>query len=302
VGTGGIRGTTGGAGGSVPPASCSELATEYQTALSDAGNCTVGAPGQCQQLVSSSPYPCAGCLTYVNDSTALSAILNAWNEEGCTGVVPPCGLGACETPQNNTCISIDGGSVGYCEYISGPGTGSAGTTGGGFGGSDGSGGSGGFGGSGGGAGGAPVDGGPTGPGPLTAVLYPSPYMTGAYMLALSNVPIDCTNTMPTPSCSPAGVTYVITMQIPLGDVSPGVYALSGLINPSFSDTGPNIYTPPSCWVGVGGFIEGSLDILATTTTSLVVQLQDTLTVDFDANDVQVTAQRCPGATGPVSLP
>jgi hypothetical protein len=118
VGTGGLGGDigTGGLGGSV----CNTLLAEYQSALSAAETCEVGASGQCQQLVTNSLSACT-CQSYVTDSSALNTIQGAWQAAGCdTGPVPPCNF-LCPAALNTTCVSVDGGSLGYCSYA--PGTG-----------------------------------------------------------------------------------------------------------------------------------------------------------------------------------
>jgi len=149
TGAGGAGGTgagTGGSGGSVSPA-CNALVAEYQSALTAAETCQVGASGQCQQLVSWALSGCS-CPTYVTDSSALSTIENAWQAAGCQVAGPVCNL-LCPAALNNTCVSADGGSTGFCSYV--PGTG----------GTSGAGGTGGGGATGGttGSGGSPVDGG-----------------------------------------------------------------------------------------------------------------------------------------------
>ncbi len=128
-GAGGVPGTgggpfgTGGMGGSIAPPACGTLQAEFESAFSAAETCQVGAPGQCQQLVDFSPFGCS-CPSYVTDSTALATIEQAWQAAGCTtGPTNTCG--ACPAALNTTCVSVDGGSLGYCSYA--PGTG--GTTG-----------------------------------------------------------------------------------------------------------------------------------------------------------------------------
>ena len=205
---------------------------------------------------------------------------------------PPCGLGSCAAPLNNTCVSIDGGSNGYCESVPGSG-GTGGTTGtGATGGSSATGGTSG-------TGGSPGDGGLGAP---EAVLYPSPYNPGTFMLALSNVPISCQNTMPTLTCTPAGVTYSVGIQIPPADLVPGVYPLTSLVYPSFSETGPNVDLPTDCWGGGGSFNDGSLEIVEASSTQLIFRLQDTYSVDFNVNGTTLTAQRCASAMGLASTP
>ena len=162
TGTGGSRTGTGGEGGTGPAAggsggsvssTCNALVAEYQSAVTEAETCQVGASGQCQQLVTASLTGCS-CPTYVTDSSALSTIENAWVAAGCTGSGPVCDL-FCPAALNTTCVATDGGSAGFCSYV--PGTG--GTSG--AGGTSGTNGTGGRGATGGttGAGGSTVDGG-----------------------------------------------------------------------------------------------------------------------------------------------
>ena len=151
--TGGGAGGTGagGSGGSNVSQLCETLVAEYQSAISAAETCQVGASGQCQQLVTRSLTGCS-CSTYVTDSSALSTIEDAWQAAGCVAPEPPCKI-FCPAALNTTCVPTDGGSVGFCSYA--PGTG----------GTSGSGGSGATGGSSGatggttGSGGSAVDGG-----------------------------------------------------------------------------------------------------------------------------------------------
>jgi hypothetical protein len=117
---------TGGAGGSI--AECNALSAEYQSALTGAETCQVGASGQCQQVAASNLTGC-NCPVYVTDSSALAAVQNAWSALGCASAIPepPCAID-CALPTNSTCVSADGGSVGFCSYV--PGTGGVSGTGG----------------------------------------------------------------------------------------------------------------------------------------------------------------------------
>lgn len=121
-GTGGAITGTGGAGGSAPI--CNTLMAEYQSALAAAASCTVGASGQCQQLVSPGLLGC-GC-TYVNDSSAVEEIEKAWVAAGCATSQPPCEA-LCVSPAAYGCFPSGGGGSGVCAYNSGtggvPGTG-----------------------------------------------------------------------------------------------------------------------------------------------------------------------------------
>lgn len=253
-GGGGIPGTGGLGGGAAPV--CADLAAKYQSALTAAETCQVGASGQCQQLIRGALSGCA-CPVYVTDTSALVAMASAWNEAGCATATLPCAAD-CPIATNNTCVSTDGGSVGFCS------TGAGGLV-------------------------APE-----------AILYPSSDNAGAYVLAVSNVPLSCQNTMPTQPCTPEGVAYTVWIQIPPADLVPGVYPLSSLVSAFYSETGPNIDLPTDCWGGVGPFSDGSLEIVAASSTELVFQLQDTYPVDFNVNGTLLTAQRCAGAMGSVS--
>ena len=143
--TGGATGgsSAGGSGGKVD-AVCNTLTAEYQSALTAAEGCQVGASGQCQQIVSGGLSGC-GCPIYVTDTSVLAAIENDWQSAGCATTELPCAL-LCPAALNRTCVSTDGGSAGFCSYV--PGTG----------GTSGTGGSGATGGTSG-AGGSPADGG-----------------------------------------------------------------------------------------------------------------------------------------------
>jgi hypothetical protein len=155
TGAGGAGGTTTGSGGSGGDVSsvCNALVAEYQSAVTAAETCQVGASGQCQQLVTASLNGCS-CPTYVTDSSTLAAIEDAWVGAGCVVPGHVCEL-FCPAALNTTCVSTDGGSAGFCSYA--PGTG--GTSGaGGTSGTDATGGRGGTSGTTG-AGGSTVDGG-----------------------------------------------------------------------------------------------------------------------------------------------
>ncbi len=151
-GTGGSPPGTGGSGGDVATA-CDVLVAEYQSAVTAAETCQVGASGQCQQLVTAALTGCS-CATYVTDSAALTTIEDAWQAAGCAVPLPPCRI-LCPAALNTTCVATDGGSTGFCSYV--PGTGGA-TGAGGSGGTDATGGRAGTGGATG-AGGSPMDGG-----------------------------------------------------------------------------------------------------------------------------------------------
>ena len=127
-GTGGVRGL----GGSIGPAACAVLVAEYQSALTAAEACQVGASGQCQQIVSGSPLGGCSCPVHVTDSSTLSMIEEAWRAGGCVVPTASCEIGCpVVITLNTTCVPTDGGTVGFCSYVPGTGgTSGAGGTGG----------------------------------------------------------------------------------------------------------------------------------------------------------------------------
>jgi len=142
VGTGGI-GTggagTGGAGtGGVSAAGgstgtleqlCSSLEAEYQQALGQAKFCDVGTTAPCAKQVNSSLRSCASCPTLVTDASKLTALQQTYDQAGCDKLIQqPCFDGVCPPANDNVCVSIDGGSQGYCSYVPGT-TGTGGTSG-----------------------------------------------------------------------------------------------------------------------------------------------------------------------------
>jgi hypothetical protein len=129
-GDGGSGPATGGRGGSIGPSACNTLVAEYQSALTTAETCQVGVSGQCQQIVSGAPLGGCSCPTYVTDTTVLSAIDEAWVAGGCAVPTTAC-VSGCPAALNTTCVSADGGSVGFCSYVAGTGgTSGTGATGG----------------------------------------------------------------------------------------------------------------------------------------------------------------------------
>jgi hypothetical protein len=128
TGTGGTTGA-GGSGGIINGDVCNALNAEYQSALSAAEGCQVGAADQCAQIAGGALSGCS-CPTYVTDSSALTIVQEAWQAAGCQTTEPPCAL-LCPIALNSICVSIDGGSVGFCSYVAGTGgAGGAGATGG----------------------------------------------------------------------------------------------------------------------------------------------------------------------------
>jgi len=65
--------------------SCSALVDKYAVALAAAKSCTIGAAGQCTQSAAPSLLPCRSeCVEFVNDTTELDAIRQAWDQQGCS--------------------------------------------------------------------------------------------------------------------------------------------------------------------------------------------------------------------------
>ncbi len=95
---------TGGGGGQGGDKGCNALESDYSTALTAAKKCTPGATNQCQQLVNNS-LACPGCKQYVNDTTALSAIQTAWDNQNCSAVPHACPAIACVVPTTSVCTS-----------------------------------------------------------------------------------------------------------------------------------------------------------------------------------------------------
>ena len=276
TGAGGIRGT-GGLGGIPVSPECEAIATQYQAALGAAESCQVGAPGQCQQI-DNGPLSFCNCTVYVNDTSALDPLEAASQAAGCPTPIP-CG---CPTSLNNTCVATDGGTWGVCSYVPSFGTGAAGGPGtGGSVGADGSMG----------AGGSVIDGGPVLP--VGAILYPSDSTPGAYQLAVSNVPISCDNRIPLLTCSPPATTYLIQVQVPAQDLTPGIYSLSNLLYPVFSEEVPNVGDLSSCGFG-GGSLAGSLTITHVSSSEMVFGVM-VGGGDFSTGATAITAQRCPPA-------
>jgi hypothetical protein len=118
--TGGTRPGVGGYAGNSATASCDTLTAEYQSALTAAQGCQVGAPGQCQTLVGWSLSGCS-CPTYVTNSSVLVTVQSAWQAAGCASTArAPCML-ECPAALNTACVATDGGSAGICSYASGTG-------------------------------------------------------------------------------------------------------------------------------------------------------------------------------------
>ena len=119
-GGGGHAGTSGsgGAGGS-SGASCDDLVSQYNAALSAARQCTVGAAGACQQSVSASLSHCfLNCMTFVNDASALNTIKTSWEQAGCDNSTGLCPAFACVEPSSGMCVAGDSGG-GVCAQSGG---------------------------------------------------------------------------------------------------------------------------------------------------------------------------------------
>jgi hypothetical protein len=104
--------------GGNPPAdagstSCEDLQSQYAAALTVAQSCDANGSAQCQQLVGASLSPCSNCTTYVNDPSALSAIVQSWQQAGCGNVAVACPAIACLSPSGAMCVPADGGG-GVC--------------------------------------------------------------------------------------------------------------------------------------------------------------------------------------------
>jgi hypothetical protein len=123
LGSGGAPGTGGGGG------TCSDLSYQYLLGLTAARKCVVGASGQCQQFVSGAQAPYCICPGYVNDTSALTAITDAYQAAGCGLGNAPCVVG-CPSLVAGSCVSVDGGTVGSCASLPVDGGGVPGTDGG----------------------------------------------------------------------------------------------------------------------------------------------------------------------------
>jgi hypothetical protein len=103
----------GGSPGDAGSSNCDDLQSQYAATLSSAQSCDPNGSAQCQQLVGSSLSPCSNCTTYVNDSSALDAIAQKWQQAGCGDGVFACPAIACVSPSSPTCLPADGGG-GVC--------------------------------------------------------------------------------------------------------------------------------------------------------------------------------------------
>jgi hypothetical protein len=102
-------------------ATCGQLEEEYYAAVYAAKACTPGAPNQCQVPVNPSPSEFApgGCEVgwYVNDATAVDAVLARWIAQ--CGVTPvKCPLPCQPPPGRVTCAATDAGpAAGICVRV-----------------------------------------------------------------------------------------------------------------------------------------------------------------------------------------
>jgi hypothetical protein len=107
----GATGTAGHAGGD-GGVSCSDLSSQYQTALATARSCMLNTSGQCTQMVSGDLSPCfSNCQIFVNDATALNPLKAQWLQAGCNEGVFACPAIACAQPRSGDCVAADGGSA-----------------------------------------------------------------------------------------------------------------------------------------------------------------------------------------------
>jgi hypothetical protein len=112
------------------------------------------------------------------------------------------------------------------------------------------------------------------------------------MLEVGNEELDCADWDGGPTCDPDRVTFRITVRLEAAQLAPGTYPLDGVIVSTFSVSGPN-EDANDCWGGGGSFEEGALVILDIDAAEMLFRFEDTMSLDFDANDVDITATRCP---------
>jgi hypothetical protein len=107
-------GSPGHDGGADAGASCAELENAYASALTAARACMPGMAGQCAKLASTSLSPCfVGCMTYVQDATAVDDLKTQWTAKGCGNGTFVCPAIACLQPTAGSCAAGDGGG-GLC--------------------------------------------------------------------------------------------------------------------------------------------------------------------------------------------
>jgi hypothetical protein len=107
VGSGGTTGSggsgSGGTGGATPDV-CDAIAAEYQAEMPAAKTCSLTVTvAQCQTAVSIALGCGMGCLTYVQDATALDDTLQKWNAKNCDSIARICPAIACISAQRGQC-------------------------------------------------------------------------------------------------------------------------------------------------------------------------------------------------------
>ena len=96
-------------GGAADAATCTNLMSQYASALAQANVCDPTAAGQCQQPVQG-PTCLGNCGALVQDPTAVDAIVMKMINLGCAHPLA-C---PCASPQTYTCAPADGGG-GTCQ-------------------------------------------------------------------------------------------------------------------------------------------------------------------------------------------
>jgi hypothetical protein len=106
-----------GSGGKVGTAdgglTCAEIAGQYGNVLDAQQRCVPGAANQCQQIVPAELAYCSiGCMTPVNDSTALNNLQDQWEQAGCR-IMPARGCGdfICGKPSLGMCLPGTSGAT-----------------------------------------------------------------------------------------------------------------------------------------------------------------------------------------------
>jgi hypothetical protein len=110
VGTGGVVGTGGASGTGGSSTECESLSAQWVSAVAKAKRCNPSLPDDGNQCV----YPVepvigCGCSTFVNDTTELNPIWNAWVAGNCVAF---CLEIVCIPPASGTCLYDSGGTVG----------------------------------------------------------------------------------------------------------------------------------------------------------------------------------------------
>jgi len=132
-----------------------------------------------------------------------------------------------------------------------------------------------------------------GPDMYWAVLLPDPYGDPEDgMLVVRNQEFGCADWDDSPTCDPDRVTFKVTVRLESAQLAPGTYALTDVIVSTCSVTGPN-EDANDCWGGGGSFEEGSLVVLDIDAAEMSFRFVDTMSFDFDVNDIDLVAERCP---------